>query len=175
LSEIDVEAPHIRKSAVLMLLYPVEGVAHTVFIVRPMYDGVHSGQVAFPGGRQEETDADLKHTALRESKEEVGLSSENIEILGTLSSLYIAPSRYMVQPYVGVCRVVPKLIPDNKEVDKILQPALSSVFQPQNKGLFKVWASGANMTINAPGYRVGDHIIWGATAMMLSEVEGMFK
>lgn len=173
LSEIQSEVENARRSAVLMLLFPVDSIVHTAFIVRPKYQGVHSGQVAFPGGRVEPHDLDLKHTALRECWEEVGVSPQSVNILGALTPLYIQPSRYLVYPFIGMCVEAPYFVPDGKEVEKILRTPISKVFDPSAKGTFTVTTSSGNTTIKAPGYRVDNHIIWGATAMMLSEVEAI--
>ncbi|MBK6830772.1 MAG: CoA pyrophosphatase [Flavobacteriales bacterium] len=94
--------PPPRESAVLALIYPKDDLPHILLMLRPTYEGVHSGQVAFPGGRREPDDASLHATALREFTEETGASVANIEVLGVLSPVYIPPSRSLVTPYIGV-------------------------------------------------------------------------
>ena len=88
------------RAAVLALLYPSGGVAHLVFIKRNEYDGPHSAQVSFPGGAWEEGDDSLEQTAIRETREELGIQ-DDIEILGALTPLHIPVSNFLVYPFVG--------------------------------------------------------------------------
>ena len=90
-----------KKSAVLVLLFPEDETIKTVLIKRPVYDGVHSGQVAFPGGKFDDIDIELKQTALRETFEEIGVQSAEIEIIGQLTDLYINPSNFLVSPFIA--------------------------------------------------------------------------
>ncbi|MFT4033803.1 MAG: CoA pyrophosphatase, partial [Siphonobacter sp.] len=78
-----------RQSAVLILFYPYLGDIYTPLILRPKYEGVHGGQMAFPGGRMERTDKGLIHTALREAQEEIGIKASDVKVLGSLTKLYI--------------------------------------------------------------------------------------
>ena len=91
-----------RKGAVLMLFYSDETGAFVPFIKRPEYDGVHSGQVALPGGKMDPGDSDLSFTALREAKEEIGVDPSKIELLGKLTEVYIPPSNFLVSPFIGI-------------------------------------------------------------------------
>lgn len=175
LSDSGIDVSKARQSAVIMLIYPIEGVAHTVFIVRPRYIGIHSGQVAFPGGRFEPKDADLCNTALRECHEEIGIPDYSIRILGPLTPLYIFPSKYYVLPWVGYLDKKPEFVADSKEVAQILTPSLSEIYAPESRGIFSVQTSPGQSRLKAPGYQVQEHIIWGATAMMLSEVEAILN
>ena len=89
-----------RQSAVMVLLYPVDNQLRTAFIKRSEYDGIHSGQIAFPGGKKEKTDQNFEETALRETFEEVGIKSDEIELIGQLSDLFIPPSNFIVTQMV---------------------------------------------------------------------------
>ncbi len=158
-----------KKSAVLILLFPVKDKIHTLLIQRPVYDGVHSGQVAFPGGKFEENDIDLKQTALRETFEEIGISSEAIEIIGQLSDIYIKPSNFLVSPFIGYLRQKPDFIIDSHEVQKIITVDLFSLNDPKIRSE-KVITRSSGHKIKAPYYEVEDLTVWGATAMIISEL-----
>jgi 8-oxo-dGTP pyrophosphatase MutT (NUDIX family) len=157
------------KSAVLILLYPDKGSIQTVFILRPDYGGVHSKQVAFPGGRSENYDRDIIETALREAYEEVNIRQEQVKILGKLSDLYIPPSNYMVTPVIGCSHSRPDFKPDKNEVDEIIETNLSFLF---DKKLLKnkiIHVRGYE--IDAPYFDINGFVVWGATAMILSELK----
>lgn len=158
-----------RKSAVLILLFPVEQSIHTLLIQRPVYEGVHSGQVAFPGGKFEETDIDLSHTALRETFEEVGAPTNDIEIIGKLTDLYINPSNFLVSPFIGFVSKQPDFIMDAYEVQKIISVDL---FNLNDKGIKseKTITHSNSYKIKTPYYEIEGLTVWGATAMMISEL-----
>ena len=158
-----------RISAVMVLLYERNNELHLVFTLRHQYDGVHSGQMSFPGGKREEGDKDLTETALRETWEEVGITADKIEVLGQLSELYIPPSNFLVYPTVGYAKGVQTFAPQMEEVDEIVQIPLSFFLDTKNinpQTEIKVYN---NQTVRVPAYILGKYIIWGATAIMLSE------
>ncbi len=157
-----------RQSAVLALFYHQNGDIGLLLIKRAVDDTVHSGQISFPGGKKEETDADLKQTALRETFEEVGIAPEHITIIGTLSKMYIPPSNFEVQPFVGYMKNAPQLT-TNYEVESVIKVSLSELTHPeaiQNKTI----RSRDGQLYEVPCYFINKEIIWGATAMMLSEL-----
>lgn len=157
------------KSAVLFLFYPDEkGRTTTVFIKRPEYNGAHSGQISFPGGRYETTDQNLKTTALRETQEEIGVPVSDIEVAGKLSDLFIPPSNYIVSPYLGITPVRPAFVPDPAEVAQLLEFRLTDFFNPENRHTKLITLIGG-YTLETPCYIINGHTIWGATAMMVSE------
>ncbi len=166
---IDPEKYNPKKSAVLILLFPKGNNIYTLLIQRPVYDGVHSGQVAFPGGKFEETDIDLKQTALRETFEEVGVPSENIEIIGKLSDLFIKVSNFIVSPYIGFANKPPDFIMDAYEVQKIIPVDLFSLNDERIKSEKKI-ARNNGQKIKTPYYEIDGLTCWGATAMMISEL-----
>lgn len=161
-----------KEGAVLMLLYPEGTEWNTALILRPTYEGVHSGQVAFPGGRREEQDEDLSFTALREAQEEVGIDPETVQLIGELSEVYIPPSNYIVRPYIGFVDYRPQWKPDPREVAKVLEYDASSFLHAQAIREEKIrMSNGAHLKVGA--FSEGQHIIWGATAMMLAEFRMM--
>ncbi|MBK8338733.1 MAG: CoA pyrophosphatase [Flavobacteriales bacterium] len=162
--------PAPRESAVLVLLYPEKEALHTLLMVRQEYDGVHSGQVSFPGGRREEQDVDLQATALREFTEETGVNTVGIEVIGALSRVYIPPSRSLVTPFVAYCDALGPTHPDPHEVKALLEVPFSDVLRDnvvQHREHY-IQVLGRKATI--PYFDLAGHVVWGATAMMLAEL-----
>jgi len=157
-----------RQSAILIVLFEENGKIKTTFIKRNSYDGVHSGQIAFPGGRYEDHDNNLINTALRETEEEVGIPKEAVKILGSLSKIYIPPSNFDVLPVVGYTEKVPQLTIDPVEVSKAFFVELEALASPSNLGTYTVTLKDG-MQASIPCYQVSNYTIWGATAMILSE------
>jgi 8-oxo-dGTP pyrophosphatase MutT (NUDIX family) len=158
-----------RRAGVLALLYPINDQPHIVLTLRHSYQGVHSDQISFPGGQVEQADPDLSYTALRETEEEIGIGSHHIKLLGPLSELYIPPSNFLVQPFLGYCAVHPPFIAQEHEVREILEVPLSFFVNPTSKETRTLQVR--DMSITTPCYILRDKIIWGATAMMLRELE----
>jgi len=156
-------------SSVLLLVYPdSRGRATAVFIQRATYDGVHSGQISLPGGRNETGDPSLLHTALRETHEEIGIEPEKVEVAGKLSDLYIPPSNHLVSPYIGLLDCRPGFVPDPREVEMVLEIGLAAFFDPGSIRRLPITLAGGQC-LQTPCYSINGHIIWGATAMMVSE------
>jgi 8-oxo-dGTP pyrophosphatase MutT (NUDIX family) len=165
--------PDYRISAVMMLLYPLEGAVHTMIIKRPSYDGIHSGQLALPGGKKEHEEEPV-HTAIRETLEEVGVSVSVQDVIGELTPLYIPPSNFLVHPFIAWLTEQPQFVPDAREVDKILEVPLSTFLDEQLKSRRRIHI-GTNTFIDAPCYVIGEEMLWGATAMMFAEVEALLR
>lgn len=157
-----------RKSAVLVLFYPKNNRAHLVMIVRATDNTVHSGQISFPGGKVEKTDRSLVHTALREANEEIGVIPGSIKIIGKLDKLYIPPSNFDVYPIVGVTYRVPDF-KSNDEVQKILEIDFGTLIDRDTCTYKKIRYKAGNEFI-VPCYYVQGEVIWGATAMIVSEL-----
>lgn len=157
-----------KKSAVLILLYEVKNEIHIPLILRPKYDGVHAGQMAFPGGRYENSDKSLIQTALREAQEEIGIKASDVQVLGELTEMYIAPSNFLVLPIVGVLNYKPDFYPDSREVDTVFEIKLNELMNENIIGTTNVSARG--FTFDVPCYNIQEHKIWGATALMISEL-----
>ncbi|MCA6361997.1 MAG: CoA pyrophosphatase [Bacteroidetes bacterium] len=168
------ENPGHRRSAVLMPLFPHKGEIHTLLIKRPSYQGVHSGQLALPGGAEEAEDASPAQTALREAREEVGLHAGEEQLLGALSPLYIPPSNFLVRPFVAQLPQRPQWLPSPDEVEALLEIPLRTFLDPAVKDTRKI-NIGSGITIEAPCYIIEGNILWGATAMMFSEMEALLE
>jgi len=167
--------PLAKNSAVLILLFPENGKLKTVFIQRSVYDGVHSGQISFPGGKVEATDKDFEATALRETFEEIGVKPEVIEIIGQLTDFYISPSNFLVKVFAGYTLQKPAFIPDKKEVQSILEVDIDEFFDSNNIAEKEFYSTSRKTAVFAPCYLVNGLEIWGATAMMLSELLDILK
>lgn len=157
------------ESAVLILLYVVENKLFTAVILRNEYDGAHSGQISLPGGKREKTDTDFMHTAIREANEEIGVNPDKIHILGQLSRFYVRPSNFIVYPIVAFQSERPSFIPDPSEVQRVIEIDIFSEID-YSKIIRKVLNFKNNIKVTAPGFEVGGEFMWGATAMILSEL-----
>ena len=156
------------QSSVLILLYPAEGKTRLVLMLRPEYGGVHSGQISLPGGKYEDTDDSLTFTALREAKEEIGIDPGQVQILGQLTEMYIPPSNFMVNPVVGYQANRPEFHADPKEVAMIIEVNLDDLLDKKNI-MMKKMNTRFGISLKVPSYFIDGNIIWGATAMILSE------
>ena len=157
------------KSSVLFLFYPFKVDIYTVFIERPFYNGVHSGQIAFPGGKIEKNDNNLLETALREANEEIGINKDMVSITGELSKVYISPSNYIVTPYVGFYKDKPVFKRNTREVKQIIEVPFSEILNQKSSQKANV-KSADGLKYEVPCFTVKNNIIWGATAMILNEL-----
>ncbi|OIP01271.1 MAG: hypothetical protein AUJ98_05100 [Bacteroidetes bacterium CG2_30_33_31] len=158
-----------RNSSVLLLLYQKNGSLNIPFIKRSVYEGVHSGQISLPGGKHENFDVDFKATALREANEEIGIISADVQILGQISDLYIPPSNFRVKVFVGYLPYQPMLIPDKKEVQKIIEIPLVDIFKDDIIKSKVFYVSSYGIERKSPYFDLCGVEIWGATAMIISE------
>ncbi|SNS20852.1 8-oxo-dGTP pyrophosphatase MutT, NUDIX family [Belliella buryatensis] len=157
-----------RKGAVLMLFYPEDNQTLVPFIKRPSYDGVHSGQIAFPGGKWEEQDVDLSMTALREAEEEIGIDPKKVRLVGKLSDLFIPPSNFLVSPFIGFMEETPLFKPDPYEVDRIINCPVNQLTDVSIRKEGKITVR-EQYQLKAPYFDIENEMVWGATAMMLGE------
>ena len=169
-ASFNMDVKNAKVGAVLIALYPDNGVIRTVLMKRPDYDGMHSGQISFPGGKVEEKDADIIQTALREAEEEVNIRREDVRVIGQLTQLYIPPSNFLVHPVVGVLTSAPELIPDLHEVQSIHVPELSYLLRDDIIGEKEIVLS-SGFRMRTPYFEVDGHTVWGATAMIIAELK----
>lgn len=156
-----------RNSSVLILLFGKEHQVHFPLIRRTSYPGSHSGQISLPGGKVEPCDAAISDTAIRETEEELGISSKSIEIIGMLSPLYIPVSNFNVQPVIGWWHQPQPYCPNTREVEHIIEMPLEELISQHNPPTFSQQIN--EQEVISPFYQYGGNIIWGATAMILSE------
>jgi 8-oxo-dGTP pyrophosphatase MutT (NUDIX family) len=161
-------------AAVLILIFATdEDRLNVVLTLRNAGLRGHSGQVSFPGGREDPLDENLTQTALRETCEEIGICGEQLSILGQLPRFYIPASHYDVSPIIARCRCIPVFKPNPEEVAEVFSFALEDMMQPRFKSVEQRLIRGVKVRV--PYYDVGDHKVWGATAMLLSELEGRLR
>lgn len=164
-----------KQSAVLALFYPdLQDQTKLILILRKTYKGVHSGQVGFPGGKVEQEDATLMHTALRETHEEVGVSPKLVTVYKKMTQVYIQPSNFYVQPYIGAATKTPIFTKQDSEVEDLLEVNLSDLLN-ENNLTNAIVKSAYNTDIEVPAFSLNNHLVWGATAMMLNEVKDLLK
>ena len=174
LKNLDLKIENPRIAAVMMLFYPKNEKTHLVLIVRNAYNGVHSSQIAFPGGKYETTDSDYQETALRETHEEVGVSPEKIEVVKDFTPMYIPPSNFLVHPFLGIAKEELLFYPDIREVADIIELPLSVFLNDEIIVEATLSTSYANKIL-VPAFNIQNHIVWGATAMILSELRDVLK
>jgi 8-oxo-dGTP pyrophosphatase MutT (NUDIX family) len=158
-----------RESAVMMLLFPFRGELCTAFTLRHSYQGVHSNQISFPGGKKESNDISYLATAIRETAEEVGIDVSEQQVIGELTELYIPPSHFLVQPYVAWLQETPNFLPEEREVKEVLIEPISSFFQEDILHEEEIFIPAYNKSLRVPAFHVQGKVLWGATAMMIQE------
>lgn len=161
------DLPPPKKAAVLITLFPHNDNIATLLIMRADNDKVHGGQIGFPGGRCEPSDQSPEFTALREANEEVGLIPDKLVVLGTLSDLYIRASNFLIKPVVAVTDHSPVITLNHSEVKYTIIVSLHDLLQGMSH--CDVQVRGLLLR-NVPSYITNGQIIWGATAMMISEL-----
>ncbi len=164
-----------KQAAVLCLFYPSsEGHTHLILILRKTYKGVHSAQIGFPGGKLELCDTSLQEAALRETEEEVGVPVTDISVLKQLTEIYIPPSNFFVQPFLGITEKTPQFIAQEDEVEAVIEVPLFEFLDDKVKAIQTLSTSYAKK-IEVPAFQLQGHTVWGATAMMLNEVREILK
>lgn len=163
------------KAGVMALFYPnMQQETMLILILRKTYKGVHSGQIGFPGGREEIRDTDLTNTALRETYEEIGVRPNSVKVVKELSRIYIPASNFYVYPYLGYCKSTPRFKRQESEVEELLPIRLEDFMNDDNVVTQNLTTSYTG-NIDVPAFAFGDKIVWGATAMMLNEVKSLLK
>ncbi len=163
----------VREAAVLALLYPgAQNCTHLVMILRKTYNGHHSGQISFPGGKKEPQDTNLWQTALRETAEEIGINPTQIDFVRSLTPVFIPISNFRVQPFLAFANSSLHFIKDPFEVEQILEIPLKPLLKNQ---MIDLKHDYFGQTYNLKAYKVGSIKIWGATAMILSEITNLLQ
>lgn len=164
-----------KKAGVLALFYPNQlKETQLVLILRKTYKGVHSAQISFPGGKIEPEDKNLKDTAVRETFEEIGVPISTITVKKELSQVYIPPSNFYVQPYLGVLEKPPVFKKQESEVEQVIEVKLSDLIDDGNL-ISKEVKTSYSVGIEVPAFKLNGFTVWGATAMVLSEIKDIIK
>ncbi|MDP5093318.1 MAG: CoA pyrophosphatase [Polaribacter sp.] len=163
-----------KRAGVLALFYPNEQQETTFLLTqRASYKGTHSAQISFPGGKLDQNDVDLQETALRETHEEVGIHPEEINIIRELTDVYIPPSNFLATPFLGYSNSKPNFIL-NHEVAQTIEVLVTDLLNEKN--ITSVVLDTSYMKkVEVPCFKIQDYIIWGATAMMLSEIKELLR
>ena len=159
-------------AAVLILLYPIKNKWHFFLTKRTNTVEHHKGQISLPGGMLEKGESH-KEAAIRETFEELGVQSEDINIIGPLTPLYIPISNFKIFPFVGWINSTPDLKIQSKEVSKVFSPSILSLMDPQTKKVKDSILLGQKVKI--PFFNLKNEVVWGATSMMLSEFKHILK
>lgn len=174
LEKIDIATKNPRKAAVMMLIYPKNNQSHLALIIRNTYPGVHSAQIGFPGGKVEIEDDSLTHTALRETHEEIGIHPEKIEVIKTFTEVFIPPSNFIVAPFLGISYTELEFIEQVEEIAGIIEFPLLE-FMNEKTIVNKIMDTSYGNNIEVPTFKINEHYVWGATAMMMSELKEVLK
>lgn len=164
-----------KRAGVLALFYPdTNNQTKLVLILRKKYKGVHSAQVGFPGGKLEKQDASIEVAAIRETFEEIGVPIDTIKVIRKLSQVYIPPSNFYVQPFLGITKHTPSFIKQDDEVETIIEIDLQH-FLDDGIVITKKVSTSYSIEVEVPAFKLNGHVVWGATAMMLSEMKDLLK
>ena len=163
-----------REAAVLLLLYPKNGVWHLPAILRPTHMKSHAGQVGLPGGMVEAGESS-QQTALREYSEELAPRevTHRVRVLGEMSPIYVWVSNVLVRPHLALCFDPPTWQPNPGEVAEVVEVPLTSLFDPAARGTTTI--NRHVLSFTAPHFQIGQRAIWGATCMMLGELRAVLS
>ena len=162
-----------KEGSVMILLYQKNDQVYFPLMLRPNYNGVHGGQISLPGGKKEEQDKDFIDTAIRETEEEIGIKAKDVKILGRLTELFVFASNFTIIPVVGYISVPPMFIPNPYEVEAIIETPVGDLLNEKMIKNTSLHVRGFD--IDTPYFDIGGNIVWGATAMVLSEFKALLK
>jgi 8-oxo-dGTP pyrophosphatase MutT (NUDIX family) len=170
----DIASQKPKDSAVLALFYPgIDNITNLLLMLRASYNGVHSSQISFPGGKKDKKDPSLQHTALRETEEEIGIAKNDIMIFREMTKTYIPPSNFMVTPFLGLLNTKPRF-KTNEEVERLIEVNVKELLD-ENSLTSKNLTTSYMKNVDVPCFKLNDYTVWGATAMMLSEIKDLLK
>ena len=169
-----------KKAAVIAALYEDDNKVRLILILRNTYNGVHSNQIGFPGGRVEDYDKTLFDTAIRETYEEIGVRVQKNELIRELHEIYIPPSNFNVYPFLVILNHPPSFVKDDKEVKEVITIDLESLLnckitQTQIPIPAKLKELNIQNDVEVPAFKLAGYNVWGATAMMLSEIRDLIN
>lgn len=167
------ELSSVKPSGVLLLLFPEAGNIYLCLIKRPSTMTHHPGQISFPGGKVEKDDASAEMAALREAQEEVGIDPAIVKIIGKLSELYVEVSKFLIHPFIAWADKKPDFIVNKAEVDELILLPLNDLVN--NETIMETDMETITGRLRVKYYPFNSQIIWGATAMILSELIEILK
>jgi len=163
-----------KSAATLALFYPnANNETYFLLTQRASYKGAHSAQISFPGGKIEKNDTDLAFTALRETFEETAVIMDDISIYREFTKTYIPPSNFWVTPFMGTINYRPNFIANN-EVSAFIEVKLNDILDDRSI-IIKNMSTSYMKSVDIPCFKLNDYIVWGATAMILSEIKDLLK
>ncbi|HEY3371272.1 MAG TPA: CoA pyrophosphatase [Prolixibacteraceae bacterium] len=173
LKTFDHELSSVKPSSVLLLLFPEGEQIYICLIKRPSTMTHHPGQISFPGGKVEKEDLSAEMAALREAQEEVGIDPSMIEILGPLSEIYVEVSKFSIQPFLAWADRKPEFLVNTDEVEELILFPLTDFIK--NETILETEMATVSGLLRVKYYPFKSEIIWGATAMILSELIEILK
>ena len=174
--ELDFKNKNPKIASTLLLIYPRDGKTFFCLIERQEYEGTHSNQISFPGGKNESGES-MKETALRETKEEIGVDPISINIIGELTQVFVPPSNFLIHPFVGYCNFTPGFKASEREVKRIIEVNIEELFK---KDVIKIKKMSfekiiGNVNYGVPYLDLNNKIVWGATSVILNEFRKMLQ
>lgn len=178
IQDIDLTSLNPRKASICLLIYPVGSSYNSVLIERSEYEGVHSKQIAFPGGEWESSDLSPWHAAIRETEEEIGIVASEINCISPLTNIFIPPSNFEVHPFIGALNYRPEFKKNDREVSEIIEYPLDTLLDPSILKTTTIKLP-SGLHLKTPYFDINSKVVWGATAMVLMEfkeiLEGALK
>lgn len=174
---VEIEVPDDRKLACVLLLLIPKGKDWHITIIERVSDipeDPHAGQLSFPGGKFEETDYSYQDCALRETEEELGVNPAEIGIIGELTSLYVNVSNFLIYPFIGFMGDFPEFNPQKTEVKHVFTTPINHFLGARNKKKTDLEVRGGIIK-DVPYYDINNKVLWGASAMMMSEFEHLVE
>ena len=163
------ESDTYRNAAVAVVMYHEKEQIKSILTLRSNYNGHHSGQISFPGGKFDPDDRDLIQTARRECYEEIGIQCESGTYVGKLENLYIPVSGFLIEPHLFYHEKLPILSKNDREVAQIINFNLEDLMNPTIKS-FQDLTHNQRIIKNTPVFTISGHQVWGATAIILEDL-----